>query len=94
VDNAKVACGAVMLGFRLWRLNGLTPTDNLPARLFLTRVGFKVEGTAREALKMYGGFRSDAWLSGMTRTDCQAALASGSAARGKLEGEEKAPVAP
>jgi RimJ/RimL family protein N-acetyltransferase len=85
VNHAKVACAAVMMGFRLRRITGLTPTANLPARLFLTRVGFKVEGTIREALKMPGGFYSDAWISGMTRDDCAAALDAGAAKSAKLE---------
>jgi RimJ/RimL family protein N-acetyltransferase len=75
VEFAKVACGAVMQAFDLYRLNGLTTTSNLPARIFLGRVGFKVEGTLREVLRMQG-FRADAWISGMTRGDLRAALAT------------------
>jgi len=85
IDNAKIACAAAMTAFRLALLLGMTPTDNLAARLFLTRVGFKVVGTIPEAVRMHGGFRSDAWLSCMTRSMCQATLDAGATKSAKLE---------
>ena len=82
VTTAKKACAAVMTAFDLHRLNGLLPTDNFRARVFLSNVGWVCEGHIRECLVMQNGTsdpagrRSDAWLFGMTREDCRKALSA------------------
>jgi RimJ/RimL family protein N-acetyltransferase len=90
ITNAQLACVAAMTGFKLLRITGLTPVDSLPARLFLTRVGFKVEGTIRDAMELTDGYVTDVWISGFTRNDCKEVLSRLSESGKLIEGESLA----
>lgn len=68
VEAARTACAAMFRAFGLVRINGLTPSSNVPARVFAERVGFKIEGTVRDGVSM-GGHREAAWLSGLLPSD-------------------------
>jgi hypothetical protein len=73
IAAAKVVAAAVMRAHDLRRLLGLTPVTHVPARVFAERVGFKVQGRLREAVKAFGR-TEDAWISDLLRADVEADL--------------------
>lgn len=69
IQAARDSCGAAMYAHQLVRLQGLTPTDNLPARIFAEKVGFKyLKGALREAV-LVNGARLDAWVCDLLPSD-------------------------
>jgi hypothetical protein len=68
ISAAKQAIVAVMVAHNLHRISGITPMTCPEAKLFATRVGFKVEGVLRKAI-IHQGLRVDAWVSGIIRSD-------------------------
>lgn len=68
VEAAQMTCRAMFDAFRLARINGLTPCSNVRARAFAEAVGFKIEGTLRDAVSV-GGHREKAWISGLLPSD-------------------------
>ncbi len=81
VNAAQASCGAMLRNFNLARISGLTPVSLSPALTFAHWVGFKWEGTVRQAVR-FGGWREDATLTGLLPEDLAAA------SRGNMVEEE------
>lgn len=73
VEAAQAACTSIMRQFNLHRLNGATPETNVVALRFAERVGFKHEGTHREALRCGKGWQHT-FTTGMLEKDLQDAI--------------------
>lgn len=74
IHVAQTVAAAIMRAHDLRRLLGLTPVTHVPARVFAERIGFKVQGRLRQAVKSFGRVE-DAWISDLVREDLEARLA-------------------
>jgi hypothetical protein len=84
LNVARITCRAVLDRFELNRISGLTPVTHPHARVFAEQVGYKIEGKLRKAVRIRGKVR-DAWISGLTAGDIEAAFHAASADTMKKE---------